>query len=77
MSAEGLSEQLRQACEAYQKARGKYNLLLMELEKLSLKRLDEEYENWTNKPVPTEISELKFLDNFDCQYGGKERLVCH
>lgn len=61
----GLSEQLKQTCEAYQKTRSKHNLLLMELEKLSLQRLDGESENWTNMPVPAEIRELKFLDNID------------
>ncbi len=72
----GLSEQLKRACEAYQKARSKYNLLLMELEKLSLQRFDDQGENWMSMPIPTEIRELKFLEDFDQQDEGKGRLVC-
>jgi len=73
----GLSEQLKQTCKAYQKAQSKHNLLLMDLEKLSLQRFDSESENWTAIPVPTEIKELKFLDDFDQYKEGKEKLVCH
>jgi len=73
----GMCEQLKQTCEAYQKARSKHNLLWMKLEKLSLQRLDDESENWTNKPVPTEIKELKFLDNLHLRDKGKKKLVCY
>jgi hypothetical protein len=71
----GLSEQLMQACEAYQKARSRHSLLLMELEKLSLKRLDEEGENWMSMPIPTEIKELRFLDNLRLRDNGEKWLV--
>lgn len=74
---EVVSEQLKQTCEAYHEAQSKHNLLLMDLEKLSLQRLNAEGENWTNKPVPTKIKELKFLDDFDQHKESKEKLVRH
>jgi uncharacterized coiled-coil protein SlyX len=71
-----LSEKLMQACEAYHQTQSKHNLLLMELEKLSLQRFDSESENWTTMPVPAEIRELKFLEDFQ-RDEGKGKLVCH
>ncbi|MBS7633767.1 hypothetical protein KEJ15_09205 [Candidatus Bathyarchaeota archaeon] len=72
-----LSEQLRQACEAYHKVQSKHNLLLMKLEKLSLQRFEGESENWTNMLVPAEIRELKFLEDFSHREEGREKLACH
>ena len=72
-----LSEQLKQACKAYHEAQSKHNLLLMELEKLSFQRCDDESRNWTGMPVLIEIRELKFLDNITKGDEDKERLVCY
>jgi len=72
-----LSEKLKQACEAYHEVQNKHNLLLMELEKLSLQRFEGESKDWTGMSVLTEIKELKFLEDFDQRDEGRERLVRH
>ncbi|MBS7632721.1 hypothetical protein KEJ15_03750 [Candidatus Bathyarchaeota archaeon] len=71
-----LCEKLKQACEAYHKAQSKHNLLLMELEKLSLQQFEGESENWTCMPVPTDIRELKFLEDFQ-RDEGRRKFVCY